>query len=50
MENEAKHLAWFPAPYLQRAEIDDNGPDVMDGGSKYWFNGFLSILAVFIWK
>uniref|UniRef100_A0A672PIM0 SH3 domain-containing protein n=1 Tax=Sinocyclocheilus grahami TaxID=75366 RepID=A0A672PIM0_SINGR len=25
VENEAKHLAWFPAPYLQRAEMDDDG-------------------------
>uniref|UniRef100_A0A673KJ43 NADPH oxidase organizer 1-like n=1 Tax=Sinocyclocheilus rhinocerous TaxID=307959 RepID=A0A673KJ43_9TELE len=36
VENEAKHLAWFPAPYLQRAEMDDDGPDVMDGGSVFY--------------
>ncbi|XP_059413561.1 NADPH oxidase organizer 1a [Carassius carassius] len=37
VENEAKCLAWFPAPYLQRAEMDDDdGPDVMDGGSVFY--------------
>ncbi|XP_016093996.1 putative neutrophil cytosol factor 1C [Sinocyclocheilus grahami] len=36
VENEAKHLAWFPAPYLQRAEMDDDGPDVMDDGSVFY--------------
>lgn len=40
VENEAKCLAWFPAPYLQRAEMGDDGPDVMEGGSKYRFSGF----------
>ncbi|KAL0198490.1 hypothetical protein M9458_007030, partial [Cirrhinus mrigala] len=30
VENEAKQLAWFPAPYLQRAEMDDDGPNQMD--------------------
>lgn len=50
VENEAKNLAWFPAPYLQRAEMDDDGPDVMDGASKYRFRGFYCNLAGFIWK
>ncbi|XP_016345233.1 NADPH oxidase organizer 1-like [Sinocyclocheilus anshuiensis] len=36
VENEAKCLAWFPAPYLQRAEMGDDGPDVMDGGSVFY--------------
>ncbi|RXN19783.1 NADPH oxidase organizer 1-like protein [Labeo rohita] len=36
VENEAKHLAWFPAPYLQRAEMDDDGPDMMDAGSVFY--------------
>ncbi|XP_077067783.1 NADPH oxidase organizer 1a [Siphateles boraxobius] len=36
VENEAKRLAWFPAPYLQRAEMADDGPDVMDGGSVFY--------------
>ncbi|XP_026063272.1 NADPH oxidase organizer 1a [Carassius auratus] len=36
VENEAKNLAWFPAPYLQRAEMDDDGPDVMDGESVFY--------------
>ncbi|XP_016098871.1 NADPH oxidase organizer 1-like [Sinocyclocheilus grahami] len=35
VENEAKCLAWFPAPYL-RAEMGDDGPDVMDGGSVFY--------------
>ncbi|XP_051988013.1 NADPH oxidase organizer 1-like [Xyrauchen texanus] len=33
VENEARRLAWFPAPYLKRAELDDDDADVMDGGS-----------------
>lgn len=40
VENEAKRLAWFPAPYLQRAEMSDDGPDVMEDGSKDWFSVF----------
>ncbi|KAG1926463.1 NADPH oxidase organizer 1a [Pimephales promelas] len=36
VENEAKRLAWFPAPYLQRAEMADDGPDVMDGESVFY--------------
>ncbi|KTG47203.1 hypothetical protein cypCar_00005461 [Cyprinus carpio] len=36
VENEAKCLAWFPAPYLQRAEMGDDGPDVMEGGSVFY--------------
>ncbi|KAL1277652.1 hypothetical protein QQF64_024325 [Cirrhinus molitorella] len=36
VENEAKRLAWFPAPYLQRAEMDDDGPDVMDTESVFY--------------
>ncbi|CAM4410678.1 unnamed protein product [Leuciscus chuanchicus] len=36
VENEAKRLAWFPAPYLQRAEMADDGPDVMDGGNVFY--------------
>ncbi|XP_067279273.1 NADPH oxidase organizer 1a isoform X2 [Pseudorasbora parva] len=36
VENEAKRLAWFPAPYLQRAEMADDGPDVMDGRSAFY--------------
>ncbi|XP_043084295.1 NADPH oxidase organizer 1-like [Puntigrus tetrazona] len=35
VENEAKHLAWFPAPYLQRVDMDDDGPDEMHGGSVF---------------
>ncbi|XP_060757706.1 NADPH oxidase organizer 1 isoform X1 [Neoarius graeffei] len=27
VENEAKCLAWFPAPYLENAEADDEGAD-----------------------
>lgn len=33
VENESKHLAWFPAPYLERAEMADDGPDEMDNES-----------------
>ncbi|KAK9978162.1 hypothetical protein ABG768_019928 [Culter alburnus] len=36
VENEAKRLAWFPAPYLQRAEMSDDGPDVMEDGSIFY--------------
>lgn len=40
MENEAKSLAWFPAPYLRRAEMSDDGPDVVEVGSKDRFSVF----------
>ncbi|XP_051570968.1 NADPH oxidase organizer 1-like [Myxocyprinus asiaticus] len=33
VENEARRIAWFPAPYLKRAELDDDSTDVMDSGS-----------------
>ncbi|XP_051996084.1 NADPH oxidase organizer 1a [Xyrauchen texanus] len=33
VENEARSLAWFPAPYLKRVELDDDGGDVMEGES-----------------
>ncbi|TRY98974.1 hypothetical protein DNTS_001240 [Danionella cerebrum] len=36
VENNAKHLAWFPAPYLERAEMGYSGPDVMDNGSVFY--------------
>lgn len=34
VENEAKCLAWFPAPYLENAEADDEGADQELGESK----------------
>ncbi|KAI4890449.1 hypothetical protein NFI96_006171 [Prochilodus magdalenae] len=33
VENEAKCLAWFPAPYLEREEMDDDDEDLTDGES-----------------
>lgn len=36
VENESKHLAWFPAPYLERAEMADDGPDEMDNESVFY--------------
>uniref|UniRef100_W5KNT3 NADPH oxidase organizer 1a n=1 Tax=Astyanax mexicanus TaxID=7994 RepID=W5KNT3_ASTMX len=33
VENEAKCLAWFPAPYLEKAEMDDADDDEEDGES-----------------
>lgn len=28
MENEEKRMAWFPAPYLEKLEEDDDGDDI----------------------
>ncbi|XP_059406990.1 uncharacterized protein LOC132141472 [Carassius carassius] len=46
VENEAKNLAWFPAPYLQRAEMDDDGPDVMDGKGSVFYVAAKSYRAI----
>lgn len=34
VENEAKCLAWFPAPYLENTEADDEAADQEVGESK----------------
>lgn len=31
VENEAKRMAWFPAPYLEKLDDDDEGEDEVDG-------------------
>ncbi|KAA0705314.1 NADPH oxidase organizer 1 [Triplophysa tibetana] len=33
VENNSKCLCWFPAPYLVKAEADDDANDVMEDGS-----------------
>lgn len=39
VENEAKCLAWFPAPYLENAEADDEAADQEVGESKIFLTG-----------
>lgn len=34
VENESKFLAWFPAPYLENAEAEDEAADEEVGESK----------------
>ena len=39
VENEEKHLAWFPAPYLEPCEEDDDDDfDTVSSESKKPFN------------
>lgn len=31
MENEDKKMAWFPAPYLEKVDDDEDDEDNIDG-------------------
>lgn len=49
VENEAKCLAWFPAPYLENTEPDDEAAD-QEGGESKIFDRKITLRLVLVVK